>query len=142
MRLSLHARVSLLANCPRVSTACLAERGATLSQGQRQRLAIARVAVRSCPILVLDEPTAGLDDDNRRAVIDGLVRLCHGRTTLLITHDLELAAVRRSRDYPGRRKGRPNPARRSEILPRARQMTELVDSPPISAAGASHVIAC
>lgn len=119
----------------------LAERGATLSQGQRQRLAIARVAVRSCPILVLDEPTAGLDDENRRAVIDGLVRLCHGRTTLLITHDLELAAsadrVIILADGKAAESGPP-----SEILPRARQMTELVDSPPISAAGASHVVAC
>jgi ATP-binding cassette, subfamily B, bacterial len=70
----------------------LGERGVTLSHGQRQRIAIARAAVRRSPILILDEPTAGLDEANESAVIDALEKLAEGRTTFLITHDLRLAA--------------------------------------------------
>ena len=70
----------------------LGERGATLSSGQRQRIAIARAAVRNAPILILDEPTTGLDEISERAVTDALQTLAIGRTTLLITHDLRLAA--------------------------------------------------
>lgn len=68
------------------------ERGITLSGGQRQRLAIARAAVRQSPILLLDEPTTGLDKDNERTVIEALQRVGQGCTTLTITHDLTLAA--------------------------------------------------
>lgn len=68
------------------------ERGATLSGGQRQRIAIARAAVRDAPILLLDEPTTGLDEENRRGVIDAIQQAGQGRTTLLITHDLNLAS--------------------------------------------------
>jgi ATP-binding cassette subfamily B protein len=68
------------------------ERGATLSGGERQRIAVARAAVRRAPILILDEPTAGLDGDNEREVRLALARLARGRTTLLITHDLTFAA--------------------------------------------------
>jgi ATP-binding cassette subfamily B protein len=70
----------------------LGERGVTLSQGQRQRLAIARAAVRKAPILILDEPMTGLDEENAHAVLDALERLSRGRTTFFITHDLRLAA--------------------------------------------------
>lgn len=70
----------------------LGERGVTLSGGQRQRLAIARAAVRRAPILVLDEPTAGLDAPNEVAVMEALGRLATDRTVILVTHDLERAA--------------------------------------------------
>jgi ATP-binding cassette subfamily B protein len=70
----------------------LGERGVTLSGGQRQRLALARAAVRGGPILLLDEPTAGLDEANTAIVTEALARLARGRTTLYITHDLEQAA--------------------------------------------------
>ena len=68
------------------------ERGVTLSNGQRQRLAIARAVLRATPMLVLDEPTVGLDDENERLVSEAILRLTKGRTTLLITHALHLAA--------------------------------------------------
>jgi len=71
----------------------LGERGVTLSGGQRQRIAIARAAVRHSPILVLDEPTTGLDRDNERTVIEALGQVAQDCTTLVITHDLVLAAT-------------------------------------------------
>lgn len=67
------------------------ERGATLSGGQRQRIAIARAAIRRAPILILDEPTTGLDQANEQAVAAALRNLSQHRTTFLITHDLHLA---------------------------------------------------
>jgi ATP-binding cassette subfamily B protein len=70
----------------------LGERGVTLSHGQRQRIAIARAAVRNAPILILDEPTTGLDEENAQEVIEALRRLSKERTAFLITHDLHLAA--------------------------------------------------
>jgi ATP-binding cassette subfamily B protein len=70
----------------------LAERGASLSAGQRQRLSLARAALRDAPILVLDEPTVGLDAQSEAQVSAAIWRLARGRTTLLVTHDLALAA--------------------------------------------------
>ncbi len=70
----------------------MGERGVTLSHGQRQRIAIARAAIRQAPILILDEPTTGLDKKNEQAVLEALERLNQGRTTFLITHDLRQAA--------------------------------------------------
>lgn len=70
----------------------MGERGITLSVGQRQRIAIARAAIRKTPILILDEPTTSLDEENQHVVVEALVRLWHSRTTLLTTHDLQLAA--------------------------------------------------
>ena len=64
------------------------ERGVTLSGGQRQRIAIARAIVRNAPILILDEPTAGLDAAAEQTVIEGLDRLMAGRTTVVIAHHL------------------------------------------------------
>lgn len=69
----------------------LGERGATLSGGQRQRIAIARAAVRQSPIVILDEPTTGLDNENEHMVSEALDRLITGRTTFLITHNLQAA---------------------------------------------------
>ena len=64
------------------------ERGATLSGGQLQRIAIARAMIRMAPIMILDEPTHGLDNINRRDVNEALERLIKGKTTILVTHDL------------------------------------------------------
>jgi ATP-binding cassette subfamily B protein len=71
----------------------LGERGVTLSQGQRQRIAIARAAIRKAPILILDEPMVGLDRKNEREVLAALERLYGKRTTFLITHDPRHAAT-------------------------------------------------
>jgi ATP-binding cassette, subfamily B, bacterial len=65
------------------------ERGVTLSGGQRRRIAIARAIIRNTPILVLDEPTAGLDAASERTVVEALDRLMQGRTTVIIAHHLE-----------------------------------------------------
>ncbi len=69
----------------------LGERGATLSGGQRQRIAIARAAIRQAPIVILDEPTVGLDNASTQAVNQALYRLTQDATTFLITHDLSAA---------------------------------------------------
>lgn len=66
----------------------LGERGNTLSGGQRQRIAIARAAIRQAPIVVLDEPTTGLDNASEQAVNRALNQLTQGRTTFIISHDL------------------------------------------------------
>jgi ABC-type multidrug transport system fused ATPase/permease subunit len=64
------------------------ERGLTLSGGQRQRIGIARAIIRNSPILILDEPTAALDTESERVVIEALERLMKGRTVITIAHRL------------------------------------------------------
>jgi subfamily B ATP-binding cassette protein MsbA len=64
------------------------ERGDTLSGGQRQRIGIARAVIRDSPIMILDEPTAALDTESERLVIEGLERLMKGRTVIMIAHRL------------------------------------------------------
>jgi ATP-binding cassette, subfamily B, bacterial len=65
----------------------IGERGATLSGGQRQRISIARAFIRHAPILVLDEPTTGLDADSTRLVVGALRTLMDGTSTIIISHD-------------------------------------------------------
>jgi len=66
----------------------LAERGATLSSGQRQRLAIARAFLKDASVLILDEPTSALDVETEEALLQALEGLMKGRTTLIIAHRL------------------------------------------------------
>ena len=64
------------------------QRGRRLSGGQRQRIAIARAVVRDAPVLVLDEPTTGLDMESAERVLEPLRRLMADRTTVVISHSL------------------------------------------------------
>lgn len=69
----------------------VSERGSTLSGGQRQRIAIARAVVRDAPVIILDEATTGLDGETEVEVTEALDRLTQGRTTIIITHDMDAA---------------------------------------------------
>jgi ATP-binding cassette subfamily B protein len=66
----------------------IGERGRRLSGGQRQRIAIARAMVRDAPILILDEPTTGLDNESTQRVMAPMRRLMEGRATIVISHNL------------------------------------------------------
>ncbi|HMF57669.1 MAG TPA: ABC transporter ATP-binding protein [Pyrinomonadaceae bacterium] len=72
----------------------IGERGVTLSGGQRQRIAIARAIIRNAPVLILDEPSSGLDAASEELVFDALTRLMEGKTSIVIAH--RLATIRRA----------------------------------------------
>ena len=83
-----------ISRMPKGYDTMVGERGSTLSGGQRQRIGIARVMVRNSPILLLDEPTAALDSESEKLVIEALERLMKGRTVITIAH--RLATIRDS----------------------------------------------
>ena len=74
--------------------ALVGERGATLSGGQRQRIAIARAIIRNTPILILDEPSSGLDAASEHLVFEALDRLMEGKTCIIVAH--RLSTIRRA----------------------------------------------
>ncbi len=83
----------------------IAERGQTLSAGERQRIALARALLADPKVLVLDEPTSALDEVNERAIAETLVRVAEGRTAILITHRASLARIAHQTIYLDSAKG-------------------------------------
>jgi ATP-binding cassette subfamily B protein/subfamily B ATP-binding cassette protein MsbA len=70
------------------------EQGMTLSEGEKQRLTIARAILLDAPILILDEPTSSVDSETEALIMEGVEQLMAGRTTFIIAH--RLSTVRRA----------------------------------------------
>jgi len=66
----------------------LGEGGIVMSEGEKQRITIARALLRDAPILILDEPTSALDVETEALVMEAINTLMQGRTTLIIAHRL------------------------------------------------------
>ena len=75
-----------IARLPHGLDTMMGDRGAGLSGGERKRLALARAYLCKATLVVLDEPTAGLDAENERLVCEAMRRLACGRTVLIISH--------------------------------------------------------
>lgn len=71
----------------------VSERGGSLSGGQRQRISLARAFLRNAPVLLLDEPTTGLDPENVVLVNQAIAELARGRTCVMVTHDRDTAML-------------------------------------------------
>jgi ATP-binding cassette subfamily B protein/subfamily B ATP-binding cassette protein MsbA len=84
----------MIMRLPQGYNTIIGEQGATLSEGERQRLTIARAIVRDAPILILDEPTSSVDAETEALIMEGFERLMAGRTTFIIAH--RLSTVRRA----------------------------------------------
>ncbi|WP_372790578.1 thiol reductant ABC exporter subunit CydD [Paraconexibacter sp.] len=84
---------ALLTGLPQGVDTRVGEGGRPLSAGEAQRLALARVVVSDAPLLVVDEPTAHLDERSAAEVADALRRLAAGRTVLIAEHRPQLAAL-------------------------------------------------
>ncbi len=78
---------------PQGLTTEVGEQGNLLSGGQARRVALARAFAKNAPLLLLDEPTAGLDLENERLIIENLKRLRHGKTVIMLTHRLDTARL-------------------------------------------------
>jgi ATP-binding cassette subfamily C protein CydD len=78
--------VDVVTRLPQGLDTRLGDRGAGLSGGELRRLALARLMLRDPLLIVLDEPTAGLDQTNERLLLDAIDRLAPGRTVVVISH--------------------------------------------------------
>ena len=83
----------LLARRPGGLRAPVGERGAALSAGERQRLALARLFLQDAPLVLLDEPTANLDGETENEVLAAVRRLVEGRTVIVVAHRPALIAL-------------------------------------------------
>ncbi len=83
-----------IARLPQGYDTPVGEQGATLSEGERQRLTIARAILRAAPILILDEPTSSVDAETEALIMEGLEQLMAGHTTFIIAH--RLSTIRRA----------------------------------------------
>lgn len=93
MRRALHAAAAdFVFALPRGLDTFIGEQGSGLSEGQAQRIAIARALLRNRPILLLDEATSALDEDTERQLMENLEREYAGRTVIFITHHAAVAA--------------------------------------------------
>jgi ABC-type multidrug transport system fused ATPase/permease subunit len=82
---------SFIHSLPQRYDTIVGERGMALSAGERQRIAVARAFLADPAVLVLDEPTAALDALTESQVVDGYEAVMRGRTTIVITHRLDVA---------------------------------------------------
>jgi ATP-binding cassette subfamily B protein len=78
----------MIVRLPQGYDTVVGEQGVTLSEGERQRLTIARAILRDAPILILDEPTSSVDAETEALIMKGLEELVAGRTTFIIAHRL------------------------------------------------------
>jgi ABC-type multidrug transport system fused ATPase/permease subunit len=83
----------MIAGLPEGWDTVVGQRGRRLSGGQRRLVAIARALLRDAPVLVLDEPTTGLDARARAHLRGPLRTLMEGRTTIVVSHDPEMIAA-------------------------------------------------
>ncbi|RRN78206.1 thiol reductant ABC exporter subunit CydD [Pseudoxanthomonas sp. SGD-10] len=83
----------MIARLPRGLDTPLAQRGQGVSGGQAQRIALARMFLSDAPVLLLDEPTAHLDDASRDRVLAEIAAFARGRTLVVATHDPVVAAI-------------------------------------------------
>jgi ATP-binding cassette subfamily B protein len=84
----------LITRLPQGYETMVGEQGITLSEGEKQRLTIARAILMNAPILILDEPTSSVDSETEALIMDGLEQLLDGRTSFIIAH--RLSTVRRA----------------------------------------------
>ena len=87
---AIHDRIQAL---PQQYDTVVGERGLTLSAGERQRITLARALLRNPTVLVLDEPTAALDVETEREIVESLATALRGRTAIIITHRPSLASI-------------------------------------------------
>lgn len=84
-----HAELrSFIESLPQGYDTMVGQNGYALSGGERQRIAIARALLKDAPILILDEPTVGLDALTEQSIMETIKKLMAGRTTIMITHRL------------------------------------------------------